>query len=105
MGVKIVYSQLSRTDLLEIYNYIRRDSVFYAKREITLIKQAISDLKSNIFIGRRFEKLSDEFIRELIFKNYSVIYHISDDQQRIEVLTIHHHSRLLSNNTAFTNED
>lgn len=105
MGVKIVYSRVSIIDLREIYDYIRRDSALYAKREVTLIKLAISNLKSNIFIGKKFEKFDNDLIRELIFRNYLIVYQINNDQQQIEILTIHHHSRSLSNNRAFTDGD
>ena len=105
MGVKIVYSKLSKNDLKEIYDYIAKDSISYAKREISLIKEAVKGIKRNIFIGLKFAKFDNEMIRELIFRNYLIIYEISDDKQLIAILTIHHHSRLLSNNPALINMD
>jgi toxin ParE1/3/4 len=104
VGLTLIYSQLARYDLREIYNYIRRDSLKYAQLEINSIRSAIQKLKTNSLIGRKFEKANDEFTRELIFKNYRIIYEIAPDKQII-ILTIHHHSRLITNNPAFKPEE
>jgi len=104
MGLTIVYSKIAKQDLAEIYKYISRDSVYYAKREIALIRAAIKKLKLNPLLGRRFEKSVDEFTRELIFQNYRIVYDI-EEGTRLIILTIHHHSRLISNNPAFKDEE
>lgn len=105
MGVKIIYSELSKFDLREIFEYIKRDSLYYAKREVALIKQAIGGLKINPFASRKTENFNDELRRELIFRNYLIYYRISADQKQIIILTIHHHARLLSNNPAFSDDE
>ncbi len=104
MELKIIFSRLALHDLKEIYNYISKDSVKYAHREVQLIRSAASKLKSNSLLGRKFEKLDDELTRELIFKNYRIIYSIAMNEQ-IVVLSIHHHSRLIANNPAFKPEE
>lgn len=104
MGLTIVYSQIALRDASEIYNYISRDSVFYAKREINLIKTAIKKLKLQPLLGKKFEKSEDENTRELIFRNYRIIYDIVRSKQ-IVILSIHHHARLLANNPAFKDEE
>jgi toxin ParE1/3/4 len=83
VGLKVIYSKISRQDLREIYNYIRRDSLYYARREIKLIRSAIQKLKLDPFIGKKFEKSDDEFTRELILKNYRTIYDVVGDKQII----------------------
>lgn len=105
MGIKIIYSELSKFDLRGIFEYIKRDSLYYAKREVVLIKQAITGLKINSFAGRKTEKFNDELRRELIFRNYLIYYRITTDQKQIIILTIHHHARLMSNNLAFSDDD
>jgi hypothetical protein len=47
----------------------------------------------------------DEFTRELIYRNYRVIYETDKEIKEIVILTIHHHSRLISNNPAFQDDD
>jgi toxin ParE1/3/4 len=48
-------------------------------------------------------ELNDENFREFIFRNYRIIYKASPAQ--INILSIHHHSRLISNNPAFKGEE
>ncbi|WP_183575567.1 type II toxin-antitoxin system RelE/ParE family toxin [Mucilaginibacter sp. X5P1] len=104
MGLKIVYSKIALHDLREIYDYIRRDSFHYAKKEKELIQSTIRKLKLHPLLGKRFEKSADEFTRELIFKNYRIIYDIIGDAQ-INILSIHHHARLITNNPAFKDDE
>lgn len=55
-------------------------------------------------MGRTVPDQENENLREIIFRNYRVIYQIVGTT-KIEILTIHHHSRLLSNNPAINEED
>ncbi|RYY36697.1 MAG: type II toxin-antitoxin system RelE/ParE family toxin [Sphingobacteriaceae bacterium] len=104
MGLRLIYSEFARRDLKEIYDFIRVDSLMYAKREISLIKEAIKKLKLTPELGKPFEDAEDNFTRELIYRNYRIIYDIVSDKQ-IRILTIHHHARSLSSNPAFNDED
>lgn len=104
MGLIIVYSQIAKRDLRAIYDYIRRDSFHYAQKEIKEIRHAIKRLGINPFVYKKFEKADNQYTRELIIKNYRVIYDVVPDE-RIVILTIHHHSRLISNNPAFKQEE
>jgi toxin ParE1/3/4 len=104
VGLITIYSNIALQDLREIYKYIRRDSLHYAQREVQSIRSAIQKLKLNPLTGRKFEKSDDEFTRELIYKNYRIVYDIIDNNQII-ILTIHHHARLIANNPEFKDED
>lgn len=104
MGLKIIYSKIAKRDIKEIYDYIRRDSFHYAVKETKSIRIAVQKLKANALLGRRFEKSDDEFTRELIFKNYRIVYDIIPDKE-INILSVHHHARLIANNPAFNDED
>ncbi len=104
MELRIVYSKIAVSDLKDIYNYIRKNSLRYAHREVKTIRSVIKKLKTNPFLGRKFEKLNTEQTRELIFRNYRIVYDIHPDKY-IYILSVHHHSRLLSNNPAFTPDD
>jgi toxin ParE1/3/4 len=104
MAIKITYSQFANEDLYEIYKFIRRDSLFYAKKEVNDIRTVIKKLKLNTYRGKVFSDLDDKLTRELIFKNYRIIYEIIPDSE-INIITIHHHARSMGNNPAFTDED
>jgi len=49
-------------------------------------------------------ELNNESLRELIFRNYRIIYQLISEEQ-INILTIHHHARLISNNPAFKDDE
>jgi len=102
--VKIVFSKIARADLKEIVDYIKRDSVSYANLEKKRIENAIDKLPYQPLSGRVVPELSNEGFRELIFRNYRIIYQIISAHQ-INILTIHHHARLIGNNPAFKDDE
>ena len=104
MGLRIIFSKIALQDLKEIYDYISRDSLYYARNEKKLIRAAIGKLKLNTLRGKKFEKSENDLIRELIFRNYRIIYEYTPGI-KITILTIHHHARLISNNPAFDDDD
>lgn len=59
------------------------------------IKERIKILKSFPFAGKINEDKGDEKIRELIERNYRIIYRILS-KNRIDILTIHHSARDLT---------
>ncbi|MEO6151140.1 MAG: type II toxin-antitoxin system RelE/ParE family toxin [Mucilaginibacter sp.] len=101
--VRIVFSKIARFDLKEIVDYIKRDSIKYALLEKKNIIHAIDKLSYQPLIGKQMPEMNSSY-RELIFGNYLVIYKIVSDNQ-VNILTIHHHARSLSNNPAFNDED
>ena len=102
--VKIVLSKTARFDLKEIVDYIKRDSIKYALLEKKKIIDAINKLPKQPLSGRVVPELNNENLRELIFRNYRIIYEIIPGKQ-FNILTIHHHARLFSNNPAFKDEE
>jgi len=104
VGLKIIYSKIALENLREIYDYIKRNSPYYAKYETQLIRSVIKKLKDNPLLGKKFEQSEDEFTRELIYRNYRIIYDLIKDNE-INILSIHHHARLISNNPAFKQDE
>lgn len=91
--VEVKWMNSALRDLESIVSYISRDSSHYAE----IFKKKIFDLVSSLEkfpkIGRKVPEYRDENTRELIFKNYRIIYRIDDDT--VEILTVHHGKRLL----------
>ncbi|RYE28291.1 MAG: type II toxin-antitoxin system RelE/ParE family toxin [Sphingobacteriaceae bacterium] len=102
--VRIILSQIAKQDLKDIVNYIKIRSVHYAYLENQKIKEAIDQLIYQPLLGRIVPEQEDDTLREIIFRNYRIIYQF-ESKSRIQILTIHHHARLLNNNPAFDNED
>jgi len=102
-SLKIEVLPTAQFDLREIVAYIARDSVKYAQREKRLIITCIDKLKNFPELGTELN-YKNVAARQLVFRNYLIIYRLKNEYL-IEVLTIHHHARLLSNNSAFSDDD
>ena len=90
--VKIVWTELSVSEMKEIYDYISKDSKRYAANHIRRIKLKISILKSQPEAGRKVPEIDVNEIRELIEANYRIVYRIVG-KDLVEILTIHHSAR------------
>ena len=101
--VKIILSKVAKNDLREIYNYIKRDSVKYALLERKKIESVIDKLRHQPLLGKS-TKFKNSPVYELVFQNYKIIYNIVNDSE-INIFTIHHHARSISNNPAFSDND
>ena len=102
-SVRIEILPTAKTDLKEIVDFIAQGSRRYAKLEKQLIINAISQLLDFPDMGKLFDYRSVD-ARQLVFKNYLIIYRYKTESI-LEILTIHHHARSISNNPAFTDED
>jgi toxin ParE1/3/4 len=101
--VTIEILPVAKKDLQDIVDFIARDSLKYAKLEKRLIVDAISQLYYFPDLGTPFNYKSIG-ARKLTFRNYLVIYRFKT-ADLIEILTIHHHARLIANNPAFRDEE
>ncbi len=93
--MKIVWSQPALNDLENIRAYIARDSDFYATRFLQRLIQSVDCLESLPLAGRKVPEVSSESIREILFRNYRVVYRISNE--RVDVLAVIHGARDLGN--------
>ncbi len=91
--VRIIWSEQAKQDLNEIFAYISRDSSNFATLLVNQIHESVSILIDFPNLGRKVPELRDISIREIIFKNYRIIYQIK--QENIEIVTIFHGSKLL----------
>ncbi len=79
--------------LLDIYEYIARDSSIYAKRIIDRITRRPEQIADFPISGRKVREYEADDIREMIEKPYRIIYRIKPAQ--IDVLAIVHCAQLL----------
>jgi addiction module RelE/StbE family toxin len=103
MAIKVVYLKTAIDDLLAIFKFISYDSVKYARLEVQKIKAFCETIKYHPLKGKEFKEIKGKLIRRVVFRNYIIFYFATEDQ--INILSIHHHARSLSNNPAFKNED
>jgi toxin ParE1/3/4 len=98
--VKINWTNFALQDLLEIADFISKDSDRYARMTVKYLFESPSILKTHPKAGRIVPEFNDEHLRELIRGSYSLVYRIVD-KNRIDILTIHHSARLIKNSPLF----
>jgi len=89
----IEFTERARKDLNEIFNYISLDSPQYAESFLRDIYEKVENLENFSKMGRRVPEIEHRNVREIIFKNYRIVYRILND--KIQIITIIHGSRLL----------
>ena len=87
----VIWSNLAKTDLLSIHDFIARDSRHYAKKVIQDIREKTDVLDELPKVGKKVPELNDENVRELSLYSYRIIYEIKD--QGMFVLTVVHKRR------------
>ena len=92
---KIKWLDKANIDLIEIYNYISKDSLYYATKTIKEILNKADYLYDFPYIGRRAQEFPNEEYREIIYKSYKIIYEI--DSLTIYIHRVWHSARLINN--------
>ena len=85
------WSAPARNDLRQIYDYIARDSRYYARVVIDKIVTSTEKLERFPDIVRVVPEIGDDNVKELFVYSYRILYEITPD--RIEVLAIVHGKR------------
>jgi toxin ParE1/3/4 len=91
--MKLVWTQESINRLISIEEFIADDSPSRATRFITQIIKKTESLKKHPNKGRIVPEFSLPELREIIFKNYRIVYRLSQDF--IEILTVLESHRLM----------
>ena len=90
--MKIQWTERATADLTDIGRYIADDSPLRARQwEARLRKRAWQAVESPC-LGRRVPELARDDIRELIERNYRIVYRVEEDA--ITVLTVSEGHRL-----------
>jgi toxin ParE1/3/4 len=92
--VGLNWTDQSVADLISIANFISRDSLRYAKRIVSRIRQRAKQLKAHPNSGRILPELQLPEVRELLIGNYRLIYFLVSENQ-IDILSIHHSTKRL----------
>ncbi len=92
---KVIWTELALDDLKTIYEFISRDSIHYAGRQIEKIIGRAEQLEMFPASGRIVPEFNNELIRELIEGNYRIVYKI-ESEDLIGIVRIHHSAKLLT---------
>lgn len=88
----IKWTERASSHLQTIYDYIARDSKTYAARFIMSLIKAATKLEAMPRIGRVVPELENYGLREVMYKNYRIVYRIIGDED-IEILAVLHSAR------------
>jgi toxin ParE1/3/4 len=86
--MKLIWSPLALERVNEIADYIAEDNVEAARVFLIDIFGAVERLQSFPNSGRVVPEVKRPNIREIIFKNYRVIYRV--ERKRVSILTVRH---------------
>lgn len=98
--VKVNWTRQAIEDIYEIREYYRTRSEKYAEKLTDKIFEKADNLDQYPQMGRMVPELERSEIRELIFKNYRIIYHVVSEDQ-IDILAVHISIRPLSEDSIF----
>jgi toxin ParE1/3/4 len=89
------WTHTSKLDLMQIYNYIAKDSIYYAKKVVSDIIDKSENLDIFPNMGRIVEEMNEEDLKEIIVYSYRLIYRIVEDG--VNVIAIAHCKQNLTN--------
>ncbi len=87
----VIWSRPARNDLKQIYDYIAKDSRYYATNVVQNIVSKTENLDVFPEMGRVVPEIGDKNVRELIIYSYRLIYEVVPND--IQILAILHGKR------------
>ncbi|HLR91312.1 MAG TPA: type II toxin-antitoxin system RelE/ParE family toxin [Balneolaceae bacterium] len=95
--MKIIWTEKAEKQLDQIFHYIATDSPLYAHRTVERIIEQAESISRHPGKVRTVPEYEREDIREVFYHPYRVIYLIKDHDHVIEILSVIHGPRLLTN--------
>ncbi len=91
--MKLLWTEKAISDLNEIEKFIARDNLDIAIKFVDKLIDKADTLAENHKKGRVVPELSIEQIREIIYKNYRIVYLLKKNS--IDILTVFESHKLL----------
>ena len=89
----VAWSPRAYADLDAIGSYHAQTAPGYAEVLLRRLLAVVERLEAFPTSGRAVPEIGDESLREVIHRNYRVVYLYSPDDDRVEILTVFHASR------------
>ena len=91
--VKVEWLKGAKNDLIQIYNYIYQDSIYYSIKTVNDIINLTNYLEFSPYMGRKIPEHNRKTERELIYKSYRIIYRVQSE--KVFIRRIWHSARNL----------
>lgn len=92
--MELEWAESAVIDLENIKDYIAKDSEYYASLFTEKIFATVEEIATFPHLGREVPEYKAEYIREVLYNNYRIIYQIKDNN--ILILAVVHGARDLS---------
>ncbi len=92
--VDIYWTETARESVKNIAEYIARNSVYYAEKQVMKFFEAVEVLHEHPKIGKPVPEYKQDKIREILVGKYRIIYLLKSASQ-IDIITVHHSARIL----------
>ena len=93
MGYALAFSPSARRDLRDIVSYISLDAPLRAVAFGQFLINSVRTLGEFPETGRIVPEIGDPSIREVVVRNYRVIYRVDHARQRVDVVRFWHAPR------------
>ena len=93
MDFKIVWTLRSREDLRDIATFIAKDNPPAALKLGELIFARVDTLETFPELGRVVPERNQSNIREIVVKNYRLVYRVHPKEKFLEILRVWHGAR------------
>jgi toxin ParE1/3/4 len=90
---KIRWTEKASSNLYDIFDYIAKDSEVYAAYFVKSLINTAKKIETFPLIGRNVPELTGTNFRELIYKNYRIVYRILEENKGIEIIAVVHAAR------------
>lgn len=97
--MKVIWSKESLRQLIEIENFIASDNPGRAEKFVLKLIECGEKTQNFPFKGRMVPEFSIHEIREVFYKNYRIVYRVSENQ--IEILTVFEGHKLINYSKKF----
>jgi toxin ParE1/3/4 len=82
---------LAELDLIE--RYLSQASASHARSFVEGALAAVRRLETFPRSGRKVPEVQDDALREVLYRGYRLVYHVDDEGEAVEILTVFHASR------------
>ena len=93
MDFKIVWTLRAREDLRDIAKFIAKDNPSAALKLGDLIFDRVNMLEKFPELGRVVPERNQPNIREIVVKNYRLVYRVHQTEKLLEILRVWHGAR------------
>lgn len=90
---EVVWSPRAYADIGAIGDYYAQTAPGYAEVLLRRLLSLAERLEAFPTSGRAVPEIGDDSLREVIYRNYRVVYSFLPDDDRVEILTVFHSSQ------------